>query len=780
MKILSMELQNYGPFYGLHTFDFRAHPGLVLLLGRNLDDPRSESNGGGKSSLLGALDWGLWGENPNGDHADAQVNEEALQERGYRSRVVIHLEDEQGRLVDVDRWREKSRRGLHLLVGGKELTTLDPRETQREVERMLGLDREVFHASVLFAQKDDAHYATATDAERLKLLTRILQLEDLDAWLAAAKERLKAQALAEAEIARQQMTEQARLDVLRTATYQEDADRWEADRGARVEVLGRRLVALPEEERAAQEAAALRLAQMVGEDLQPKIDAWEADRGGRLGSLQVELTQGLADLETAEAEAVQASQQLAARQQALDQEQQALARPAAPEGLENGRRTVAQVEIQLETAESEMRKFAQQVGRMRTLGVGACSQCGQPVTAEHLQAEIARLEAGGREIGARADAMQVRLEEWQAYVAGLERVAALAAQAFDAAVQGLEKRQALLRAEGSQLLGASSARARRRQELDRLALRLRAVEQEVNPAAAQALEQQALLARERQAIEQQLAATVANVGFRRTQLETDLQAAQAEVNPWTAKLAGQAQALAAQQQTLDALAARATGLVETRQYLEFWETALGPRGLRSYVLDSRLQELTDAANQWVQLLTGGVCWVRFTAQKELRSKKGELVNSPDLQIYRWNPDGTITNRNFASWSGGEAQRISFAVDFGLSRLIARRAQKSYDLLILDEAFKHLDRRGKEATVEMLRQLAAEKSTVLVVEHDADFQDEFDSRILVEKQGRRSRIVELQQEVASAGEPEKDPVGEARADVPDDPPRARPRRRRARG
>jgi ABC-type Mn2+/Zn2+ transport system ATPase subunit len=113
-----------------------------------------------------------------------------------------------------------------------------------------------------------------------------------------------------------------------------------------------------------------------------------------------------------------------------------------------------------------------------------------------------------------------------------------------------------------------------------------------------------------------------------------------------------------------------------------------------------------------------------------------------VRVFRHNPDGSITERNFKSWSGGEKQRISFAIDFGLSRLIAERAENSYDVLILDEVFKHLDRSGKEAVVEMLQSLAAEKSAVFVVEHDAEFQSQFERHVVVQKKNRRSTIVEV--------------------------------------
>ena len=49
--------------------------------------------------------------------------------------------------------------------------------------------------------------------------------------------------------------------------------------------------------------------------------------------------------------------------------------------------------------------------------------------------------------------------------------------------------------------------------------------------------------------------------------------------------------------------------------------------------------------------------------------------------------------------------------------------------------------GKEAVAEMLQVLAKEKSTILVIDHDASFQNMFDARLVVRKHKRRSRIVD---------------------------------------
>jgi len=188
VKFLSLVLENYGSYYGRHELALSGL-GLVLVLGKNLDEPRMNSNGSGKSTPWEAFDWCLWGVIPRGDHVDSIINEEA----GKNCLVGVRFEDDLGRLVQVERFRkwkdapDGKETGLRLTVGGENQTCLDVDETQAKLEAILGLDREVFHAAILFGQNDNWRFADGTDSERIDILTRVLQLGEIDGWLEKAK-----------------------------------------------------------------------------------------------------------------------------------------------------------------------------------------------------------------------------------------------------------------------------------------------------------------------------------------------------------------------------------------------------------------------------------------------------------------------------------------------------------------------------------------------------------------------------------------------------------------
>jgi len=112
MHIQKIELENYGPFYGRHEFVFEDR-GLTLIMGDNQDEPRMNSNGAGKSSILDGLDFCLFGKIPRQDHVDSIVNDEAK-----ACSVTVYLLDDLGRNVIVRRKRSTTTT-LELFIFGE-------------------------------------------------------------------------------------------------------------------------------------------------------------------------------------------------------------------------------------------------------------------------------------------------------------------------------------------------------------------------------------------------------------------------------------------------------------------------------------------------------------------------------------------------------------------------------------------------------------------------------------------------------------------------------------
>lgn len=679
MRIDRIELDGYGPFLGPHTFAM-AGRGLVLVLGENLDEPRMNSNGSGKSSLFDSADWALFGVVPKGDHVDSVIHDESKV-----AVVRVHLWDEDRNLpLVVERRKEKGKATqLQFTLGqNTPVAAMDLAETQRLLELELGLDREVFHATVFYGQADTFHFAEATESRRMELLSRILpELAVIDGW--GEKAKAKSKALAEQEAGFAATLGQINARILEAQnTAQQAANRmaaWEQEREARLVAVqnhGAELAARVEQHKAAL--------------------AGEAVARDGLAQAEAAMTAPRADVATIDAQ--------------IQTEQRGVSGYASQEGVLRGQAQAVQTAL----------------SKMQRQQVGVCSQCGQPVTAEHLareqsrlQAELANLERPLAEIRATMQAAQARIVQLQAQRASeVTRADAI-----------LREQQANVAAFRRQVDGFAQIRAQLTAEERELAMR-----------------------------------------------RQDWATIRGEANPWTVAASDQTAKITA----LQAEAAKATDEAAhtnlMRTYVDFWVDAFANKGLKNYILDHRLGEMTDAANHWVKLLTGGTIWVRFETQKMGRSTK-RLSNDINIRVFRYNPNGTITERNYKSWSGGEKRRVSWAIDFGLSRLVAARARKAWDALVLDEVFKHVDAKGGEAVVEMLHYLRRERSSIFVVEHDADFQAHFEQRVLVRKQHGRAAIVESVNERQQQGLPSDGQAGVSQPDPQHGPPKKKKQARK---
>jgi DNA repair exonuclease SbcCD ATPase subunit len=642
VKIQDVTIENYASYHGRHSIDL-ADRGLVLVLGDNRDEPRMNSNGAAKSSIFEALDWCLFGVVPKGDHVDSIINDES----SFAAVEARLLDEDRGVTLCVQRSKQRGKAVvLQYAVDAEKCAALDTRETQRALEAELGLDRDVFHAAVFYAQSDSLGFAESTEARRMELLSKILpELRQIDDWLPLAKEKAK---VCEAEL------QQYRAAYARAQTRAEEAAHAISGLDAQVQAW---------EENRRQRLLAIERGRQQWQERVHTIRAVVAEQEKlrvRLGELQPPVALDVSHLEKAEQDAVS-----------------------------NRATWEAQGRSMGEQRVREQRRIATLAAQRE----GSCSLCGQPVTADHLARELGQLRSDVLRFEASEAEARTNAEGWGRNLGDVR-------QALEQAWAQVRDAERAYQSERAAIEGrlASSERAQVEYEKTNQAIADLDREHAAQMAAPNPVQQQKEQARDRASA-----------------LSREAEVAGGQVQAWQHYL----------------------------ELCEFWVGAFGPKGLRNYVLDHRLKEMTDAANRWVQLLTAGTIWIRFETQKMGRTSK-KLSNEITIRVFRFNPGGKITERNFRSWSGGEKRRVAWGIDFGLSRLIAARSKKRYDLLILDEVFRHVDSAGGEAVVEMLQELRKARSSIFVVEHDGGFQSHFENRWLVRKQNARSSVQVVEQ------------------------------------
>lgn len=440
--------------------------------------------------------------------------------------------------------------------------------------------------------------------------------------------------------------------------------------------------------KATAETLANELAAIEKIDYSKQIEAWEADRAKWIAEVEANIDCCKKALEqaTVGAQTLPALDQLVARLEA----EARIEIKTTVAGLDDVVVALAASREQYASVHGAKSQLERQLIGIQNTGEGRCPTCGSVVTANHLAFETHRLTS----------------EIW-----GLsQQLGSIGQQGQQLAERERDLRKAL----SEQTAEAKRVREERLQDL--------AVALGKQAQAKQDLARMRELSHQIDALlkQREQVASSENI-YRARQQEAQARMTQLRVDWRIAK--------SREEKASGALAA-----------IDFWVDAFGPCGIKSLILDTKLQELTDAANEWVMLLTGGTMWIRFESQRMGRSTK-TLRNAPNIRVFRYHRDGRVTERNYRGWSGGERQRISWAVDFGLSRLIARRATKKWDLLILDEVFKHVDAKGGEAVVEMLTRLQQEKSSIFVIEHDNEFKSHFGTVITARKARGRSCIIE---------------------------------------
>lgn len=201
-----MRVENFLSF-GEADFDF-DRAGLVLVEGDNRDDDSARSNGSGKSAMIDALVWCLFGTTLRGYDKDEVVNRRVG--AGCLVRVAL---DDGGRRWEVVRGRRhpKQKNALTLLeleagggAGAVDKSGASSQETQERVCGLLGCSASSFLSSVVFGQDRAYRFGSLTDAEQKRILDEVLGVERFAEACAAARDRERALS-AEAEAARRDM-----------------------------------------------------------------------------------------------------------------------------------------------------------------------------------------------------------------------------------------------------------------------------------------------------------------------------------------------------------------------------------------------------------------------------------------------------------------------------------------------------------------------------------------------------------------------------------------------
>ena len=684
---VELELRNFLAYREPHPLNFQGIH-VACLAGEN---------GAGKSSLLDAITWAVWGK------ARSNSPDDLIHQGQTEMRVALTFlqGDDRFRVI---RQRKTGKRGSSLLefqVWNPEVESWQGiaestiRETQVKIDGLIRLDYETFVNSAFLLQGRADEFTTKTPAQRKQVLANILGLSVWERYEDAAKQR---STTSRAEIERLD----GRLDEIgRELAQREDyelelksSERTASEKAAELEAA--------EKEWASLEGTR---AELVA--LQRQVD----DLTRRITSREREITEAQTELKEADARADQA-----AVTSALNEVRKALAQldplQVRLKELDAEREILTKEAANLRGANDALTPQTEPIKKRIETLTGTtepvCPTCGQPLTDEHRQELIGDL---GIEVKDRREQFRKnrsRITELETQLDSLSRERT--------SLNGQLSEQAALQKRAGELETMLSHADEAQRRVNGLHERLKRWSSELD----QDQKQRSALEEQAQVCETRLrAASITQKeidGLRQVKRLAD------------ERVGGARQKLAAlvsfEQQQQERLREREQKADDLSLYEELRQ-AFSKRGVPAMIIETAVPELERTATELLSRMTDGRMHLRIETQREI--KTGELREALDIIIA-----DDLGSRPYELYSGGEAFRIDFALRIALSRLLARRAGAQLRSLFIDEGFGTQDARGREHLVSAINSIQDDFDLILVITHIVELKDAFPVRIEVTK------------------------------------------------
>lgn len=168
MKLNCIKIENFLSIKKAFV-DFEDFSELVHLVGVNQDTKPNSSNGAGKSSIIEAIAFALFGKTIRRTTEKSLKN---IHTKG-RCKVVITVNDN----VIIERTKKPPM--LKVSVDGNNCTKESIHHTQKYLEQFLNINQSVFLASIVFGQSNSTNFLTASPEEKRTIIQNFLSVSDI-------------------------------------------------------------------------------------------------------------------------------------------------------------------------------------------------------------------------------------------------------------------------------------------------------------------------------------------------------------------------------------------------------------------------------------------------------------------------------------------------------------------------------------------------------------------------------------------------------------------------
>src|SRR6185436_1145982 len=690
---IRLDLTNFLPYKEPAPLDFTGIHVAVL----------AGENGAGKSSLLDAITWAVWG------RARAKTDNELVHQGQTEMRVefTFALGEQLYRIFRGKRIGKGASTVLDFQVLDADgrwnsIAEATIPKTQEKIVRLLRLTYETFINSAYLMQGKADEFTGKRPTERKQVLADILGLQEWELYEERAKEKIKN--IDHRLTGLDAVLNEIETELERRSEYEHELTQAQAE----VIEVGERL---RQAEAGWAQIDAARQAMIA---LERQVD----DLSKRVRDAEKEIATLDADLNEARSRADGDS--LTRELRAVQEQLQTLGDIESRwEAINQSRRSVAENIARLRGENEAMEREANALKRRAdTLAAATkphCPVCDQPLA----ESDRKRLV---KEINTDVETRRTQYRENQTQVKtltdeqlGLDKSLARANTDADKKLN-LVKRAAELQAAFQQASEARERAAVLAERRERWVTSLAADRAQHEKLDAEA-EQYTTILRDSAAKQQAL-----------DRLRQDDTLAKARLGATQQKLA----ALENLFKQRDAKRAGHNQLADERGMYEELREAFGKKGVPALMIEAAVPEIETSANALLTRMTAGRMNLRFNTQRETQA--GETRETLDIQI-----SDELGTRAYEMYSGGEAFRINFAVRVALSQLLARRAGTQLQTLFIDEGFGVLDSVGRERLVEAINAAQSDFQRIIVVTHIDELKDAFPARIEVMKGADGSEI-----------------------------------------
>ena len=189
MKINKIRIKNFLSIKDAEI-DFESYSNIVRIIGINKDTKPNSSNGAGKSSVIEAIVFSLFGKTIR------KTTDKSLKNHYTKGKCEVEIVVNDNITIN----RVKKPPMLTVSVDGENVTQDSIQATQKYLDKILNTNFSVFLASMVFGQSNKMNFLTASAEEKRNIIQSFLDIGDVFQYRKAIKSK-KAKAYSNKKIA---------------------------------------------------------------------------------------------------------------------------------------------------------------------------------------------------------------------------------------------------------------------------------------------------------------------------------------------------------------------------------------------------------------------------------------------------------------------------------------------------------------------------------------------------------------------------------------------------